>query len=481
MDNLLVIDGDQDTATVLEKHLSKDRYRIHLEPSAQNVVAHMGELKDFNLVFYDSDFNRSSEFFLKLKENYPLLPVIVMGNDDDFKVAVWWMKQGACDYLLKPLTREEISNSVNDALQSKHAFISSQKTASGTPEYGLFESDHFISGKSQVFDRLMEQTAIVAPTDYSVIIYGESGSGKEAIAREIHRKSHRKNFPFIAIDCGTLSKELAASELFGHEKGSFTGAIIQKTGSFELANKGTLFLDEVANLPYEVQVSLLRVIQERKMRRIGGTCDIPLDVRIIIASNENLQEAARKGQFREDLFHRFNEFTITVPPVRQRKADINLFAAYFLREANQELNKKIPGFSPEVLEAFENYAWPGNLRELRNVVRRAVLLGENSLQIDAACLPLEIKEASSLVDEKIQPAFSLSDPLSPNSLADIKALSSGNTLKSAVVDMEYQLILKTLAKCNFNKSKAAKMLKIDRRTLYNKMNQYRNLQNEKKK
>ena len=235
----------------------------------------------------------------------------------------------------------------------------------------------------------------MAPTSYSVIIYGETGSGKESIAQEIHNRSKRSSKTFIAIDCGALSKELAASELFGHEKGSFTGAVNQKIGCFELANGGTIFLDEVANLPYDVQVSLLRVVQERKMRRVGGTKDIDLDVRILIASNELLWNATRTGKFREDLYHRFNEFSIEIPPLRERRDDIMLFAGHFLQTTNEELGKQVKGFDPDVEEIFKKYVWYGNLRELKNVIKRATLLTEGEF-IEASSLPFEISNYSKL-------------------------------------------------------------------------------------
>ena len=321
----------------------------------------------------------------------------------------------------------------------------------------------------------MEQMSLVALTDYSVIIYGESGVGKEAIAQEIHKRSKRKNHPFIAIDCGALQKELSGSELFGHEKGAFTGAVNQKLGSFELANKGTLFLDEIGNLSYDIQTSLLRVIQEREMRRVGGTTDIQLDVRIIVASNKELWTTSQKGDFREDLFHRLNEFTIKVPPLRERKEDIMIFAQHFLNKANQSLHKTVKGFSPEVENIFKSYPWYGNLRELKNVVKRAALLADGEY-IETNALPFEICNYLKLFGEDSKPAetgtITYSFPSQEIPISEDN-ISSTTTLKDAMIDMEYQLILKTLAKCNFNKSKAAKMLKIDRRTLYNKMNLYR--------
>ena len=313
---------------------------------------------------------------------------------------------------------------------------------------------------------LIKQIDLVAPTNFSVIVYGESGAGKEAIAHEIHNRSKRKDQPFIAMDCGAISKELAGSELFGHEKGSFTGALNQKIGHFELANGGTLFLDEVANLSYDIQVSLLRVVQERKLKRIGGTKEIAIDVRILVASNEKLLDACKKGKFREDLYHRFNEFTIDVPPLRERNSDIMMFAEYFLNQTNAELNKEVKGFSPDVIENFMSYPWYGNLRELKNVIKRATLLSDGEW-IEAKSLPFELSNHSRLLFmENSNTADNIAEESSliPNSLKP--------NLKSAASEAEYEMILKILKQVNFNKSKAARLLDIDRKTLYNKMKNY---------
>jgi two-component system response regulator HydG len=302
-----------------------------------------------------------------------------------------------------------------------------------------------------------------------VIIYGESGAGKEAIAQTIHRKSKRARHPFVAMDCGAISKDLAGSELFGHEKGSFTGSVATKIGHFELANGGTIFLDEVGNLPYDVQSSLLRVVQERKVKRIGGLKEIPIDVRIIVASNENLLEAHRKGKFREDLYHRFNEFHLTVPSLRERKDDIMMYARFFLNTANQELEKNIEGFAPEVEDHFINYPWYGNLREMKNVIRRATLLSEGKL-VEAKSLPFEIsnfkRTTMAIPDEQENETTS-----EPGTLS--KAKEEKTNLKSAALEAEYDLILKVLRDVNFNKSKAAKLLNVDRKTLYNKMKAFK--------
>jgi len=266
--------------------------------------------------------------------------------------------------------------------------------------------------------------------------------------------------PFIAMDCGSLTKELAASEFFGHEKGSFTGALYTKIGHFEMANGGTLFLDEVGNLSYEIQAALLRTVQERKVKRIGSTKEIDLDVRIIIATNESLQEGILKGRFREDLYHRFNEFTIYMPPLRELGSDIMLLANHFLQTANQELGRNVTSFSPEVEECFLNYRWAGNIRELKNVVRRATLITEGDV-IQIKALPLEISNYRST------PVYETISIEAPEPVAVIK--ESKHDLKNAAQEAEYDTILKVLREVNFNKTKAAEILNIDRKTLYNKM------------
>jgi two-component system response regulator HydG len=266
--------------------------------------------------------------------------------------------------------------------------------------------------------------------------------------------------PFVALDCGAISNELAGSELFGHEKGSFTGAIASKVGHFEMANGGTLFLDEVYNLPYDVQTAMLRVLQEKKARRIGGNKEIPLDVRIIVASNENLMEAHRKGKFREDLFHRFNEFNLDVASLRNRQKDIMIFAEHFLKIVNKELDKTITGFSPEVVDCFMKYSWPGNIRELKNVVKRAALLSEGET-IQVHTLPVEISNPNK---------FTFNDNSSSGENKNPKAQTG--SLKNAAQEAEYETILRALRQVNFNKSKAAKILNIDRKTLYNKMKSF---------
>ena len=498
MQTILIIDDDRDMCLLLKRFLSRHGYEV-LEAYNGKKALEILETTEPSLVMCDFRLEDMEGNVLlgKIKERYPHLPVIIITGYSDIKIAVEVMKMGAYDYITKPLFPDEILVTIKKALETAtqeaetEKILTNQVTASEQPSErpvavkekapAITMSGEYIFGDTPVFKQILQQIDLVAPTNYTVIIHGESGSGKEAIAQEIHKRSKRKSKPFVAIDCGALSKELAGSELFGHEKGSFTGALNQKIGSFELANSGTIFLDEVANLSYDIQVSLLRVVQERKMRRVGGVKDIELDVRIIIASNERLWDATRKGKFREDLYHRFNEFSIDVPPLRQRPDDIMLFANHFLQQTNSELGKNVRRFSPEVENIFRNYVWYGNLRELKNVIKRATLLSDGT-EIEASSLPFEISHFSKLQFDA-QPEAPVPSPVNmPGTVvADLPDSGRGlteTTLKGASIDAEYEMILKALKKVNFNKSKAAKLLNIDRKTLYNKMKQYQEFNNQ---
>jgi two-component system response regulator HydG len=492
MQTILIIDDDRDMCLLLKRFLSRHGYDVVEAYSGKKALEFL-ESNEPALVMCDFRLEDMEGNVLlgKIKEKYPSLPVIIITGYSDIKIAVEVMKMGAYDYITKPLFPDEILVTIKKALDAPaqekapakkvaSEVDRSQETQAEKDARNVIVSGDYIFGDSAVFRQILQQIDLVAPTNYTVIIHGESGSGKEAIAQEIHKRSKRKNKPFVAIDCGALSKELAGSELFGHEKGSFTGALNQKNGSFELANTGTIFLDEVANLSYEIQVSLLRVVQERKMRRIGGVKDIELDVRIIIASNERLWDAVRKGKFREDLYHRFNEFSIDVPPLRQRPDDIMLFANHFLHLTNLELGKNIRRFSAEVENVFRSYVWYGNLRELKNVIKRATLLSDGE-QIEASALPFEIANFNKLQFDRQPEPSSVTNSMMPDiyEVQETPARSiSETTLKGASIDAEYEMILKALKKVNFNKSKAAKLLNIDRKTLYNKMKQYQEFNNQ---
>ncbi|MFT4152842.1 sigma-54-dependent transcriptional regulator [Parafilimonas sp.] len=492
MIKVLVIDDDRDMCLLLKKFLERNNFEVTDFISGKKALSWYEEnMPDIVLCDLRLEDMSGLEILQKMKSTNPALPFLIITGYSDVRSAVEIMRHGAYDYITKPLFPDEILVTIKQALANgedvkhqpaKTTTVRVKENADTAAADIEFMHEDYVVGPSQAFQQILKQVKLVAPTNYSVIIYGETGSGKEAVANEIHRHSKRSKEPFIAIDCGALSKELAASELFGHEKGSFTGALNQKTGSFELANGGTIFLDEVANLSYDIQVSLLRVVQERKMRRVGGTKDIELDVRIIVASNEKLWNATQEGKFREDLYHRFNEFSIEIPPLRDRKEDIMHFASYFLRVTNKELEKNVSGFSPEAVYALNNYVWHGNLRELRNVVKRAVLLSDGNT-IELKSLPFEITNY-----EKIN-EFIPAQPVRNNNVLEGAApegqtvakhpVKSGNlNLKSASIDAEYETILEALKQVNFNKSKAAKLMKIDRKTLYNKIKEYQLLNNK---
>ncbi len=473
---ILIIDDDFDMCALLSRFLEKRGYETEIAHNAAKGLLKFNEAH-FDIVLCDFRLGDKDgkDVLMKIKEINPKTIVIIITGYSDIKTAVDVIKLGAFDYITKPLIPDEVINVIEKALAAP---ASDQPAVSSTPppqngtvknkkSYSLSANKEFLVGQDGETAKVYKQIEIVAPTNYSVILYGESGTGKEVIAKTIHESSNRRGKPFVAMDCGTLSKELSGSELFGHVKGAFTGAVNDKEGHFELANGGTLFLDEVSNLAKDVQASLLRVIQERKFKRVGGTKEMDVDVRIIVASNENLQEAYQKGKFREDLYHRFNEFSINLPPLRDRKGDIPLFAEFFLDKTNQELQKNIEGYEEDVEEMFLNYSWPGNLREFRNVVRRAVLL-TSSGKINSKVLPWEITK--SLLENEFS-----GSPKSEEFLQSSELRYKEIDLKDAAAKAEYEAIMNVLKEVNFNKTKAAEILKIDRKTLYNKIKIYQSL------
>ena len=363
------------------------------------------------------------------------VPLIVMTSYAAIPSAVQAMKLGARDYISKPVNPEDLLQKINEV------FNAGVKTGKQIPvSESVPEETNYLEGQSEAARQLYTYVKLVAPTSMSVLINGASGTGKEYVAKRIHQLSKRSEKPFVAIDCGAIPKELAASEFFGHKKGSFTGAIEDKVGAFIEADGGTIFLDEIGNLSYDVQVQLLRVLQERRVKPIGTTTEVKVDVRLIAATNEDLKAAIKSGVFREDLYHRINEFTIYMPHLCERGEDIPLFANFFLDQANRELEKPVPGFLPEAMERISQYTWPGNLREMRNTVMRAALLAQgNPIRVEHLGIDMNIKK----------PINILHDP-----------------------DSERTKIVSALQKCSGNKSKAAAMLGIDRKTLYNKLKLY---------
>lgn len=452
MPNILIIEDDAAFCKMLQKFLTKHEHNVEISFTAPEAKSKLKE-NTFDLVLTDlrlPDYD-GIQLLVDIKKINAQTPVIVMTGYAEVGTAVTAMKKGAYDYIAKPFTPDDIVQLITNALKAKsgNSIVENEKQETVILENNLSKKKNttdnkIVRGVSDASKKLEEYVHLVAPTDMSVLITGESGTGKEVTAKEIHDNSKRSDFAFIAVDCGAIPKELATSEFFGHIKGSFTGAVENKIGNFEAANGGTLFLDEVGNLSYENQIQLLRALQERKIKRVGSTKEIKVDLRIITATNEDLNKAVEIGTFREDLYHRLNEFSIHIPSLEERFDDLILFAEHFLEKANKSLNKNVHGFSSDVWNAFREYHWPGNLRELQNVVKRATLLTAGD-EIELRVLPKEVTK--------------------PND----KSMIAENFSKS---EFEKDQIIKALKKTNFNKSKAAKLLQVTRKTLYNRINHY---------
>jgi two-component system response regulator HydG len=448
MPKILIIEDDIAFCKLLEKFLIKKAYDVTIAFSASEAREAVKN-ESFDLILTDLRLPDSDGIGLmsEFKNSHPHIPVILMTGYSDVNTAVKAIKNGAADYISKPFNPDEVLLVITNALQAPKAeeeqseIPEKKKKGSKKP---VSTENEFVRGISVASKKLLDHIQLVSPTDMSVLIIGESGTGKEIIAKSIHQQSRRKDNNFIAVDCGAIPKELAASEFFGHLKGSFTGAINDKKGYFEAANGGTLFLDEIGNLSYENQIQLLRALQERKIKPVGSNKEINVDIRIITATNEDLREAVKNGDFREDLYHRINEFSIQSPSLKDRGEDLMVFADYFLEKANQQLDKDVIGFSPEVVSIFQNYNWPGNLRELQNCVKRATLLTRGNF-IESDVLPAEF--------------FQIQKQPSSN---EVFSLSEN----------EKETIIHALSKTQNNKSEAAKLLKITRKTLYNKLKQY---------
>lgn len=440
MAKILLVEDDKTFIQILQGFLLKKGFEVDAINCIKDAVSTL-EKKEYQLILLDYRLPDGTGLdlikLLRTKNNKT--PIIVITSFLDIRTAVNALKMGAFDYITKPIMPDELLMIIHQAISKKE-----NKEINSFPVI-----KKFIEGESEKSVQLNEYVKLVAPTDVSVIIQGESGTGKEHVARSIHALSKRSKAPFVAIDCGTLSSELAASELFGHSKGSFTGAMLDKKGQFEMANTGTFFLDEIGNLSYDVQVKLLRSLQEKVIQPIGSNRTVKINVRIIAATNEDLLMKVKNGSFREDLYHRLNEFKIMVPALRQRKDDLPQFIQHFISLSNAELEKNVKTVSTEVMHIFSQYEWPGNLRELKNIIKRAVLLTTGET-IKKEVLPEEMI-LESLEIHSFQSEF------------DLKALQETN---------EREMIIKTLQEVKYNKSKAARLLNIDRKTLYLKMAKY---------
>ena len=456
---ILLVEDDVVFSKMLSRFLERNGYDVigcySLEEAEKNLTPAI-KMIFTDLRLPDGD---GINFLKQVKDIFPNLPVVVMTSYAEVSTAVEAMKLGAFDYISKPFQQEDVLNVIKNAQNTVFSTPKPETVETAAP---LSKTDHsspakmikapkvteenpFIEGVSPASKKLSKFINLVAPTDMSVLIMGESGTGKEVVAKLIHLKSERRNKPFIAVDCGAIPKEIASSEFFGHVKGSFTGAITDKKGHFEEANGATIFLDEVGNLSYENQIQLLRALQERRIKPIGSSKEIEVDIRVLAATNEDLLEAVNKGDFREDLYHRLNEFAIKVPSLSERKDDLMIFASYFLEIANEKLHKNVQGFTERAVQKMLNYNWGGNLRELSNVVKRATLL-------------------------------TTTDYISENELPDFVMSETRHfpteRFSFSTKENERELIIGALHETNNNKTEAAKLLGFTRKTLYNKLKAY---------
>ena len=442
MRSILIVEDDITFGMMLKTWLGKKGFEVSSVSTIARARKHI-ESQTVDLILSDLRLpdHEGIDLLKWMNEQGKAIPLIIMTGYADIQSAVLAMKLGARDYIAKPVNPGELLKKISEALQDSPSQVSSSQTTSKATDEGQHS---YLEGESDAAKQLYNYVGLVAPTNMSVLINGSSGTGKEYVAHRIHQLSKRNNKPFIAVDCGSIPKELAASEFFGHVKGSFTGALTDKTGAFVAANGSTIFLDEIGNLSYEVQIQLLRALQERKIRPVGSTQEISVDIRLISATNENLEQAIEKGTFREDLYHRINEFTLRMPDLKERKEDILLFANFFLDQANKELDKHLIGFDTKASQALMNYHWPGNLRQMKNIVKRATLLAQSSF-ITLLEWGTELLET---------PA------------------SSNTSIALRNEETEKEHILEALRQTGNNKSKAAQLLNIDRKTLYNKLKLY---------
>ncbi len=451
MEKILIVDDDKDMRLLLSDILKPAGYEIFMadcgKKALKEIISHLPEIALLDIKLPDMSGIEILKKIKRIDENIAVIMLTAYSKVHDAFDAI---KLGAFDYITKPFNNEEIILDVKKALQNRYLKIEVEQLRKRLEKEKLFEQFWGTSPQSKA---IISKIKMVAPTNMTVVIQGESGTGKELIARMIYKASVRKNYPFVAVDCGTLPENLFESELFGYEKGAFTGAIAKKEGKFETANRGTIFLDEITNLPFSTQAKFLRVVQERKIQRLGSVKEIDVDIRIIAATNKVLADEVKRGNFRDDLYYRINEFNIILPALRERKEDIPVLAKHFIEESNLEFHKKIEGITGEFMKILLNYSFPGNVRELRNIIRKAVLLSDTN----------NIKEMN--LEEDINPCIEQYDFLSE--LA--KGESLRGIIQGATQKIEKDIIEKVLNNTKNNKALAAKILKIDRMTLYSKI------------
>ncbi|MDP8203421.1 MAG: sigma-54 dependent transcriptional regulator [Candidatus Tenebribacter mawsonii] len=458
MIKILIIDDNKNMQIILKNLLVDEGYDVISTTNGKDGLSAVIEQSP-DLVLLDIRLPEMNgiDILQQITKFEKEIPVIMITAYGDVETAVETMKLGAFDYITKPFVNEELKLVIRKALDTNEL---KQEVKVLRQQLKAKKGDDVPMGNSIAIALILKQVELVASTDMSVIIQGKSGTGKEVIANLIHRKSKRKNKAFIPIDCGAIPDTLVESELFGYQKGAFTGASSAKKGKFETANGGTLFLDEITNLPPSAQAKILRVIQEKMITKIGGTKPINIDVRIIVATNLDMIKAVQEHHFRDDLFHRLNEFSLSLPTLKERKDDILIIAEQFLQESNIELDKNIIGFSPEALNILESYSWPGNVRELKHVIKKAVLLEETD-HITPSALDLEFGNVQSSPFKEALDKYYEMIITQGSTISDITAIVSA--------EMERVLIKRILVEAKYNKSKAARILGIDRNTLYSKL------------
>ncbi len=447
MEKILIVEDDIAFGTMIQTWLKKKGFEVEKATSVKAAIQIYEKTESgFDLVLSDLRLPDHDGIFLLqwMRKHGMLIPFIVMTSYAEIQNVVLAMKSGATDYVAKPFQPDILLDKIKEAIKAPKKTQNTSTTEDKNTKIAAPAGDvpKYLEGESEASRKLYSFVSLVAPTPMSVLILGASGTGKEYVARRIHELSQRAGKPFFALDCGAIPKDVAASEFFGHVKGAFTGADQDKKGAFEMANGGTLFLDEMGNLNYEVQVQLLRALQERKIRPVGSTKEIDIDIRLVCATNENLAQRVAEGNFREDLYHRVNEFTIYMPELKDRGADIFLFADLFIKHANKELNRNVEGLDSKAKERIAAYNWPGNLRELNNVMKRATLLASGRY--------IGVTE--------LEQSMAHIQPQAPTTLHD--------------EETELQRIEAALKAAGGNKSKAAQLLAVDRKTLYNKMKKY---------
>ncbi|MBC8432740.1 MAG: sigma-54-dependent Fis family transcriptional regulator [Desulfobacterales bacterium] len=444
---ILIVDDDSTHRKMLETVLSTDGYNIRQAEDGQAAIAAVEE-SFYDLILMDIRMNQIGgiEALKGIKEISPEIPIIMMTGYSSVSTAVDALKSGAYDYLTKPLDIDELKILVNNALH--HHQLQQENIYLKERLEDRFDFSNII-GKSSEMGKLFETIALVAPSEATVLINGESGTGKELIANAIHQNSIRKEKPMIKVNCAALPETLLESELFGHEKGAFTGALKSRQGRFKLAHKGSIFLDEIGEMAPQTQAKILRVLQEREFEPVGSSNTIRVDTRVIAATNKNLKEEIKEGHFREDLFYRINVVSISVPPLRNRREDIPLLAIFFLKRYAEKNRRLIKGFTPRAIDVLMRYEWPGNIRELENMVERAVIMTRSdtitTAELSDTLQALDYEEQQSRID-----------------------LSPGRSLK----DVEKEMILRTLEMAEGNRTHTAKILGISRRTLQLKLKEY---------